>query len=256
VPFDGSIDDSFKYFAPSNAVNYRMKKTIVILSGAGISAESGIRTFRDADGLWENHRIEEVATPEAFERNPELVLEFYNLRRKQLMEVEPNPAHLAITQLQEAFEVQVITQNVDDLHERAGNTNVLHLHGQLKQVRSTEYPHTVYDLEGLELLLGDVCENGHQLRPHIVWFGEEVPNLPIAAQMVSEADAVIIVGTSLNVYPAAGLYQYARPNAPIWIIDPKANELNYPNHITPINEKAGAALPRLVNSLLQGEITL
>ncbi len=233
-----------------------MQKTIAILSGAGISAESGIKTFRDADGLWENHRIEEVATPEAFERNPELVLDFYNLRRKQLMEVNPNPAHLAITKLQEAFHVQVITQNVDDLHERAGNTNVLHLHGKLTQVRSTGYPHTVYDLEGWELLLGDVCENGHQLRPHIVWFGEEVPNLPVAAQMVSEADAVIIVGTSLNVYPAAGLYQYAKANAPIWIIDPKANELYYPSHITPINEKAGAALPRLVNSFLEGEITL
>lgn len=233
-----------------------MKKTIVILSGAGISAESGIRTFREADGLWETHRVEEVATPGAWERNPKLVLEFYNERRKQLMQVEPNPAHLAITKLQEAFHVQVITQNVDDLHERAGNENILHLHGQLTQVRSTGYPYTVYDLEGWELLLGDVCENGHQLRPHIVWFGEEVPNLPVAAQMVSETDAVIIVGTSLNVYPAAGLYQYAQPGTPIWIIDPKANELYYPNHITPINEKAGAALPRLVDSFLRGEITL
>ncbi|MCB9186186.1 MAG: NAD-dependent deacylase [Flavobacteriales bacterium] len=233
-----------------------MKKQITILSGAGISAESGISTFRDANGLWENHRIEDVATPEAFQRNPELVLEFYNLRRKQLYEVEPNAAHFAITQLQAQFDVQVITQNVDDLHERAGNENVLHLHGQLKQVRSTGYPQTVYDLEGWELRLGDTCENGHQLRPHIVWFGEEVPNLMVAAEIVSRADAVIIVGTSLNVYPAAGLYQYARPDTPIWIIDPKANELSYPDSITPINEKAGAALPRLVRSLLNGEIIL
>lgn len=232
-----------------------MKKRVIILSGAGISAESGIKTFRDADGLWENHRIEEVATPQAFEANPELVLEFYNLRRKQLLEVEPNAAHFAITQLQEKFDVQVITQNIDDLHERAGNENVLHLHGQLKQVRSTGYPSTPYNLDGWELKLGDVCENGHQLRPHVVWFGEEVPNLPVAVQMVSEADAVIIVGTSLNVYPAAGLYQYARPDTPIWIIDPKANELHYPDSITPVNDKAGAALPRLVNSFLNGEIT-
>lgn len=233
-----------------------MNKRITILSGAGISAESGISTFRDANGLWENHRIEDVATPQAWQRNPELVLEFYNLRRKQLFEVEPNAAHFAITELQQNFEVQVITQNVDDLHERAGNTNVLHLHGQLKQVRSTGYPYQVYDLDGWEILLGDKCEDGHQLRPHIVWFGEDVPNLPVAAQMVSESDAVIIVGTSLNVYPAAGLYQYARPDAPIWIIDPKANELVYPDSITPINEKAGAALPRLVQSFLNGEFIL
>ena len=233
-----------------------MKKRITILSGAGISAESGISTFRDSDGLWENHRIEDVATPQAWERNPELVQQFYNLRRKQLLEVEPNAAHFAITELQSKFNVQVSTQNVDDLHERAGNANVLHLHGQLKQVRSTGYPHEVYDLEGWELLMGDKCENGHQLRPHIVWFGEDVPNLPVAAQIVSEADAVIIVGTSLNVYPAASLYQYAKPNCPIWIIDPKANELIYPESITPINEKAGAAMPRLVQSLLKEEITL
>jgi len=233
-----------------------IKKRITILSGAGISAESGISTFRDSDGLWEKHRIEDVATPEAWHRNPKLVLQFYNLRRKQLMEVEPNAAHFAITQLQSKFDVQVITQNVDDLHERAGNENVLHLHGELKKVRSTAYPYTIYDLDGWELLMGDSCENGHQLRPHIVWFGEEVPNLPIAAQIVSESDAVIIVGTSLNVYPAASLYQFAKTNCPIWIIDPKADALVYPNSITPINEKAGAAMPRLVQSLLKGEITL
>ena len=233
-----------------------MKRQITILSGAGISAESGISTFRDSDGLWENHRIEDVATPQAWQRNPELVQQFYNLRRKQLQEVEPNAAHFSITELQEKFNVQVITQNVDDLHERAGNTNVLHLHGQLKQVRSTGHPYEVYDLDGWELLMGDKCEEGHQLRPHIVWFGEDVPNLPIAAEMVSKSDAVIIVGTSLNVYPAASLYQYAKSNCPIWIIDPKANELVYPETITPINEKAGAAMPRLVQSLLKEEIIL
>ena len=233
-----------------------MKKQITILSGAGISAESGISTFRDSDGLWENHRIENVATPEAWQRDSKLVLEFYNLRRKQLLEVEPNGAHFAITELQEKFNVQVITQNVDDLHERARNENVLHLHGELKKARSTAYPFQVYDLEEWELNVGDKCENGHQLRPHIVWFGEEVPNLQVATEIVSESDAVIIVGTSLNVYPAASLYQFAKANCPIWIIDPKADELVYPDSITPINEKAGAALPRLVQSLLKEEITL
>jgi NAD-dependent deacetylase len=233
-----------------------MKRQITILSGAGISAESGISTFRDSEGLWENHRIEDVATPEAWERNPELVQQFYNLRRKQLQEVEPNAAHFAITELQKKFNVQVITQNVDDLHERAGNENVLHLHGELKKVRSTAHPYSVYDLDGWELLMGDKCADGHQLRPHIVWFGEDVPNLPIAAEVVSKSNAVIIVGTSLNVYPAASLYQYAKANCPIWIIDPKANELVYPETITPINEKSGAAMPRLVQSLLKEEIIL
>jgi len=231
-------------------------KQITILSGAGISAESGISTFRDANGLWENHRIEDVATPEAWHRNPQLVLQFYNLRRKQLYEVQPNAAHKAITALQQKFNVQVITQNVDDLHERAGNTHVLHLHGELKKVRSTAYPYLVYDLDGWELNWGDHCPHGHQLRPHIVWFGEDVPNMYQAAETVSQADAVIIVGTSLNVYPAAGLYRYAPTHCPIWIIDPKADEMEYPARITAINEKAGAALPQLVQSLLSGDITL
>jgi NAD-dependent deacetylase len=233
-----------------------MKQQITILTGAGISAESGISTFRDANGLWENHRMEDVATPDAWRKNPELVQEFYNLRRKQLFEVEPNAAHLAITNLENKFNVQVVTQNVDDLHERAGNSNVLHLHGQLKQVRSTGYPYQVYDLDGWELLMGDTCEGGHQLRPHIVWFGEDVPNLPVAAELISKSAAVIIVGTSLNVYPAASLYQYARAATPIWIVDPKAKEMVCPDSITPINEKAGAALPRLIQSLLKEKIIL
>lgn len=240
-----------------------MNRRITILSGAGISAESGIRTFRDSDslprhlgGLWEEHRIEDVATPEAWHRDPKLVLHFYNLRRKQLQEVEPNAAHLAITNLQEKFDVQVITQNVDDLHERAGNSKVLHLHGELKMARSTGYPYKISSIDGWKLEWGDHCEDGHQLRPHIVWFGEAVPNLEIAAQLTSESDALIIVGTSLNVYPAAGLYQYAKDDCPIWIIDPKASELVYPEKITAMNEKAGAALPRLVHSLLQEEIIL
>ncbi|MDC0303397.1 NAD-dependent deacylase [Flavobacteriales bacterium] len=233
-----------------------MKQQITILTGAGISAESGISTFRDANGLWENHRIEDVATLDAWRKNPELAQEFYNLRRKQLFEVEPNAAHLAITNLENKFNVQVVTQNVDDLHERAGNSNVLHLHGQLKQVRSTGYPYQVYDLDGWELLMGDTCDKGHQLRPHIVWFGEDVPNFPVAAELVSKSAAVIIVGTSLNVYPAASLYKYAPVAIPIWIVDPKANKLVYPDSIIAISEKAGAALPRLVQSLLKEEIIL
>ncbi len=233
-----------------------MKKRITILSGAGISAESGIKTFRDSNGLWEEHRIEDVATPEAWHRDPKLVLHFYNLRRKQLLEVEPNAAHRAITDLQEQFDVHVITQNVDDLHERAGNNKVLHLHGELKKARSTENPLNIYDIVGWKLDLGDTCEDGHQLRPHIVWFGEQVPNLETAAKLTSESDALIIVGTSLNVYPAAGLYQYAKQECPIWIIDPKASELVYPETITPINDKAGAALPRLVRLFLSEEIIL
>ncbi len=233
-----------------------MKKRITILSGAGISAESGIKTFRDSNGLWEEHRIEDVATPEAWHRDPKLVLHFYNLRRKQLLEIEPNAAHRSITDLQEQFDVQVITQNVDDLHEQAGNNKVLHLHGELRKARSTVNPFNIYDIAGWKLDLGDTCEDGYQLRPHIVWFGEAVPNLETAAKLTSESNALIIVGTSLNVYPAAGLYQYAKKECPIWIIDPNASELVYPDTITPINEKAGTALPRLINSLLSEEIIL
>lgn len=228
---------------------------IVILSGAGISAESGINTFRDADGLWEQHRLEDVATPEAWERDPELVLRFYNERRKQLIEVAPNPAHHAITQLQGEFHVDVITQNVDDLHERAGNSNVLHLHGELRKSRSSQNSSRTYDINGWELQMGDRCEDGHQLRPHVVWFGEMVPNLQPAAELVSRADSIIIVGTSLNVYPAAGLYHYAKPDARIWIVDPKADSLGTPPHVTIINEKAGAALPRLVEDLIRDSLS-
>lgn len=200
-------------------------KKLIVLTGAGISAESGIKTFRDADGLWENHRIEEVATPEAWHANPELVLQFYNQRRAQLFEVQPNAGHRALVDLEQRYDVHIITQNVDDLHERAGSSKVLHLHGELRKVRSTRYPELVYPWEG-DLQLGDTCKRGAQLRPHIVWFGEAVPMLEAAAELASEADIFMVVGTSLQVYPAAGLMAYAPRHIPVYYIDPKP-QVNY-----------------------------
>lgn len=225
--------------------------TIVVLTGAGISAESGISTFRDANGLWHNHRIEEVASPEGWRRNPELVLDFYNQRRRQLFDVQPNAGHLALTELQRYFDVQVITQNVDDLHERAGNRNVLHLHGELRKVRSERHPELVYDWDK-DLHLGDLCERGAQLRPHIVWFGEEVPMLPVAAQWAQKADIFLIVGTSLQVYPAAGLMMYADPEIPFIYIDPnpQVNDVlaQMPN-LSVIDQPATIGLPGVVEAL-------
>ncbi len=227
-----------------------MKPNIVILTGAGISQESGIPTFRDSNGLWENHDIMEVASPEGWERNPELVLKFYNLRRKQLKDVQPNEAHKAITKLQEHFPVQVITQNVDDLHERAGNKNVLHLHGELYKVRSEKNPDLIYEWHD-DLHIGDLAEDGAQLRPHIVWFGEPVPMITKAAELTANADIFIIVGTSMLVYPAAGLVGYLRSDVQVYYIDPNAKEINIPNPLTVIREKAGTGLPRLVDKLIE-----
>jgi len=225
-----------------------MKQKIVVLSGAGVSAESGIKTFRDADGLWENHRIEDVATPEAWHRNPDLVLEFYNQRRKQLLEVKPNDAHYAIAELEKQFDVEVITQNVDDLHERAGSTKVLHLHGELFKVRSTKEPSLIYEWKK-DLKWGDKCDVGSQLRPHIVWFGEEVPNIPVAADISRTADIYIVVGTSLQVYPAAGLINYTSYDIPKYIIDPKRPDVyNIPNLIF-IEEKATEGMKQLLKKL-------
>jgi NAD-dependent deacetylase len=225
-------------------------KRIVVLTGAGVSAESGVKTFRDHDGLWNNHRIEEVASPEAWLNNMDLVLEFYNQRRKQLHEVDPNPAHLALADLEKHFNVQVITQNIDDLHERAGSKNVLHLHGELKKVRSTVDPELIYELEGWELKKGDLCEKGSQLRPHVVWFGESVPMIIPAAEIAATADIFLVIGTSLLVYPAAGLINYVREEAPKYIVDPKASTaLGYPG-LKVIREKAGIAVPELVRELI------
>lgn len=196
-----------------------MKKKLVVLSGAGISAESGISTFRDANGLWENHHIEEVASPEGFARNPELVLEFYNLRRRQLKEVKPNKAHQILAELEDDFDVHIITQNVDDLHERAGSSKVMHLHGELRKARPVNSETDAIVWED-DLHLGDLDENGIQLRPHIVWFGEMVPEMDNAKEIASNADVFLVVGTSLQVYPAAGLVHYVPENCDIFVIDP------------------------------------
>ncbi|MFH6946548.1 SIR2 family NAD-dependent protein deacylase [Flavobacterium sp. FlaQc-50] len=197
-----------------------MKKKLVVLTGAGISAESGIKTFRDSDGLWEGHDVMEVATPEGWYKNQELVLDFYNKRRRQLKEVKPNLGHEILAELEQDFEVHIITQNVDDLHERAGSTKVLHLHGELLKVRSTQNKNRILDWTE-DLYTGDFDENGHQLRPHIVWFGEEVPALEEAIDIVEKADYLVVIGTSLQVYPAAGLISYTNSTTPVFYIDPK-----------------------------------
>lgn len=201
-----------------------MKKKIVVLTGAGISAESGISTFRDAGGLWEGHDIMEVASPQGWQKNPHLVLEFYNLRRKQLHQVKPNAAHIALAELEKDFDVHIVTQNVDNLHERAGSTSVLHLHGELFKVRSTGNPNLIYEWKE-DLNWGDVCENGHQLRPHIVWFGEEVPLISQAIELARSADVFMVVGTSLVVYPAAGLINYVADSIPKFLIDPNVTNI-------------------------------
>ena len=198
-------------------------KKIVVLSGAGISAESGIKTFRDSNGLWENHKIEDVASPEGFARNPELVLEFYNLRRRQLSEVQPNEAHNILAELQKDFDVHIITQNVDDLHERAGSENIIHLHGELKKARPVNDEESIIPWEG-DLNLGDLDENGIQLRPHIVWFGEMVPEIENAATIASTADILLVIGTSLQVYPAASLLHYVPAGCEIFVIDPHLSQ--------------------------------
>ena len=219
-------------------------KKLVVLSGAGISQESGIKTFRDADGLWNNYRIEEVASPVAWKHDPQMVLDFYNMRRKQLYEVYPNAAHYALAKLEEKYEVQIITQNVDDLHERAGSTLVLHLHGELKKVRSTLDENLVYILNGWELKLGDLCEKGSQLRPHIVWFGEPVPNIDSAISMAQKADLFLVVGSSLKVYPAAGLLHYVPHDVPKYLVDPEAEPQYYINNLTIIKDKAAKGVQK------------
>ena len=197
-----------------------MKKHIVVLTGAGMSAESGIKTFRDADGLWEGHDVMEVATPEGFAANPELVLDFYNRRRRQLFEVNPNQAHMDLARLEDEFKVTIITQNVDDLHERAGSSNVIHLHGELLKVRSSNDENDIQKWKS-DLILGDVCKKGYQLRPHIVWFGEDVPMMDKAIEICETANILVIIGTSMQVYPAAGLMHYAPQNTPTYFIDPQ-----------------------------------
>ena len=226
------------------------KEKIVVLSGAGMSAESGISTFRDANGLWEQHDIMDVASIEGWHKNQELVLNFYNQRRRQLKEVLPNAAHHALVELEQQYEVCIVTQNVDDLHERAGSSNIIHLHGELRKVRSSRYEHLIYHWEE-DVNLGDLCEKGHQLRPHIVWFGEMVPKITDGAKAVAECDHLIIIGTSMQVYPAAGLVDYAPDQVPIYYIDPKPSLSTqlYPE-VNIIAEKATSGVRKLVDQLL------
>ncbi len=232
------------------------RKKITVLTGAGVSAESGISTFRDSDGLWENHRVEDVASIEGWYRNPALVLDFYNARRSQLASVRPNAAHIAIAGLEEEYDVTVVTQNVDNLHERAGSTRIIHLHGELTKVRPENCcndrdgfsEETVFDIGADEVHIGDLAPNGAQLRPHIVWFGEAVPKIEAAIDAVEAADILLIVGTSLQVYPAAGLYRYARMDTPIYIIDPKELSVR-DGRLTHIREVATKGMETFKNLL-------
>ncbi len=243
------INHTLKHYAGSKepVAKSQNKMNITILTGAGISAESGLKTFRDSNGLWEGHDVMEVATPEGFARNPELVLEFYNQRRRQLLEVKPNAAHLALAQLQEKHNVHIITQNVDDLHERAGSKKVIHLHGELLKVRSCGNIKNIKHWDK-DIIVGDVCEKGHQWRPHIVWFGEAVPAMDEAITIVEKADAVIIVGTSMQVYPAAGLMQYAPEHAKLYFVDPNPS-LSSNDTLTVISENATTGVAKVIEMI-------
>ena len=239
---------------PQRLPSHLCPMRIVFFTGAGISAESGLNTFRDNGGLWEQYRVEDVATPEAFARNPALVLRLYDQRRKQVMNAKPNAAHLAIAGVEDNAEVHVVTQNVDDLHERAGSTRVLHLHGEILKARSTLNPTIILPVEGDGLRLGDLCPLGSQLRPHIVWFGEEVPLLDEAASIVARADVLVVVGSSLQVWPAAGLLHAARPETHVHVVDPHAADLpvpprSRPGGITYWKQKASMGMPMLAEHL-------
>ncbi len=224
-------------------------QNIVVFTGAGISAESGLGTFRDSGGLWEQFKIEDVATPEAFERNPELVLNFYNLRRKQLLESKPNVAHISLNKLSEKYNLHIITQNIDDLHERSGSKNILHLHGKLMESKSSINDSLIYPIKGVDLKLGDLCKNGSQLRPNVVWFGEPVPKMIDAISITKKADIFIVIGTSLNVYPAASLLNYTNNAKRIILIDLKAEQKK---GVEVVKGKATIEVPRLVRNLVEG----
>lgn len=231
-----------------------MKPKLIALTGAGISAESGISTFRDSNGLWENHDVMEVASPQGWHRNQDLVLRFYNDRRRQLKAVRPNAGHHALVELEAHFDVTVITQNVDDLHERAGSSRIIHLHGELRKARSTRHPELIYDWTE-DLTADDCCERGAPLRPHIVWFGEAVPEIERAALALVEANIVIIIGTSLQVYPAAGLVGYAPPTATVYYVDPNPSlnyELQRRRDLTVVSEPASVGVPRVASLLVDG----
>jgi len=226
-------------------------KKLIVLSGAGISAESGIPTFRDADGLWEGYNVMEVATPEGWQKNPALVLDFYNQRRKRALEVTPNRGHEILAELQDSFDMTVVTQNVDDLHERAGSKNVIHLHGSLFESRSTKDENLVYPIKGWELKMGDVCEKGSQLRPNIIWFGEMVPMIEVAATLASRADIFLVVGTSMLVYPAAGLINYVGYDVPKYVVDPKLPDIGHIPSLTMYAEKASSGMEKVRKALME-----
>jgi NAD-dependent deacetylase len=226
-------------------------KRLVILTGAGMSSESGIRTFRDSGGLWEEYEVSEVATPEAWSKNRDLVLRFYNERRRQLKACIPNDGHMGLARLEQHFDVRIITQNIDDLHERAGSTNILHLHGELTKARSTANPSLISDIGYDDINPGDLCKMGSQLRPHIVWFGEAVPMMDEAVKITSEAEIFVVIGSSLNVYPAAGLINYAPLNASLWLIDPMDVIVPVNRSVNVIKEKAAAGVAILTKRLLK-----
>ena len=226
-------------------------KRLVVLTGAGMSSESGIKTFRDSGGLWEEYEVTEVATPMAWWKNKELVLRFYNERRRQIAGCKPNEGHTGLSQLEKHFEVHIITQNIDDLHERAGSTKILHLHGELTKSRSTVDPSLIYDIGYKDINPGDNCEKGSQLRPHIVWFGEDVPMMNEAVSITGEADIFVVVGSSLNVYPAAGLISYAPSKASLWLIDPKDVAIPVNRNVEVIKENASIGIGVLTERLMK-----
>ncbi|WP_161891045.1 SIR2 family NAD-dependent protein deacylase [Pontibacter russatus] len=226
-----------------------MKQRLVALTGAGISAESGIATFRDRNGLWEGHDVMEVASPQGWRKNPDLVLDFYNQRRKNAQGVQPNAGHTALADLEKDFDVRIITQNVDDLHERAGSSNVLHLHGKLFESRSTLDPTLIYPMEGWELKKGDKCARGSQLRPNIVWFGEPVPLMEQAMEETTQADIFLVVGTSLVVYPAAGLVDFVPDGVPIFVVDPNLPEMRRRPNLYSYEEKASTGMQKVAQVL-------
>ena len=223
---------------------------VIVLTGAGISAESGLKTFRDSDGLWEGYDIEEVATPEGWQRNPALVQEFYNMRRKSVLEAKPNAAHYALAKLEQKFDVTIVTQNIDDLHERAGSYNVVHLHGIITRSQSSVNPKLTYPMDGWEIKMDEVCELGSPLRPHVVWFGEAVPMIETAAALCTTADIFILIGTSLAVYPAAGLIDYVPDGVPKYIVDPHIPYVRGEELVIKIEERATTGVVKLVNDLL------
>ena len=222
-----------------------------MFTGAGISAESGLKTFRDSGGLWEEYKVEDVATPDAWEKNPALVLDFYNMRRRQAVNAKPNAAHKALVRLEKKFDVYIITQNIDDLHEKAGSKKVLHLHGEIIKCRSSVDDSLIYLMKENDLKIGQLCDKGSQLRPHIVWFGEFVPMMESAHALAATADVFLIIGTSLNVYPAAGLVNFVPESAPKYLVDPSAFSKDYIQNLTVIKETAGKGVPELVETLLK-----